>query len=181
MVNKLRDQGFLPNQNTNSLYGTQQNYDVYGSTNRNATYDFTNSGNRAQSNDSRGNMNPPRYHNGLSNVVHSNSNQDPSRPMLDHSRTSVSSVRIKPQYYDGTEDLDEYLSQFEIVSELNKWNYETKSLYLASSLRGDARTLLIELSQMERRDFQSLVRILNIRFGSLNRAEIYKATLQTET
>ena len=32
---------------------------------------------------------------------------------------------------------------------------------------------------MERRDFQSLVRILNLRFGSLNRAEIYKANLQT--
>ena len=124
-------------------------------------------------------MNPPRYYNGPSNVVYINSNQEPSRSMLDHSRTSVSSVRIKPQYYDGTEDLDEYLSQFEILSELNNWNYETKSLYLASSLKGDARTLLTELSQMERRDFQSLVRILNIRFGSVNRAEIYKATLQT--
>ena len=118
-------------------------------------------------------MNPPRYYNGPSNVVHSNSNQEQSRSMLDHSGTSVSSVRIKPQYYDGTEDIDEDLFQFEILSELNNWNYETKSLYLASSLKGDARTFLTELSQMETRDFQSLVRILNIRFGSLNRAEIY--------
>jgi len=183
LANGFREQEFLPNQNTSSLFVTPQNYDLYGSSNRNATYDFTNSGhsvcNRAQNNDSRGNMNPPRHHNGPSNVVHSNSNQEPSRSMLDHSRTSVSSVRIKPQYYDGTEDLDEYLSQFEILSELNNWNYEIKSLYLASSLKGDARTLLTELSQTERRDFQSLERILNIRFGSLNRAEIYKATLQT--
>lgn len=44
--------------------------------------------------------------------------------------------------------------------------------------KGDARTLLTELSQMERRDVQSLVKILNLRFGSLNRAEICKANLQ---
>jgi hypothetical protein len=49
-------------------------------------------------------------------------------------------VKLKPQNYDGTEDLDDYLSQFEILADLNCWNYETKSLYLAGSLKGDART-----------------------------------------
>ncbi|CAG2220538.1 unnamed protein product [Mytilus edulis] len=89
------------------------------------------------------------------------------------------SIKMKPQYYDGTEDLDDYLSQFEILAELNAWNYVTKSLYLAGSLKGDARTLLSELSPMERKDYQSLVQILNLRFGSMNRAEIFKANLQT--
>ena len=32
---------------------------------------------------------------------------------------------------------------------------------------------------MERRDFQSLVKILNLRFRSVNRAEIFKTNLQT--
>ena len=89
------------------------------------------------------------------------------------------SVKLKPQNYDGTEDLDDYLSQFEILADLNCWNYETKSLYLAGSLKGDARTLLTELSSLQRRDYDSLVQILTLRFGSLNRAEIYKANLQT--
>ena len=85
------------------------------------------------------------------------------------------SVKLKPQNYDGTEDLDDYLSQFEILADLNCWNYETKSFYLAGSLKGDARTLLTELSSLQRRDYDSLVQILTLRFGSLNRAEIYKA------
>jgi hypothetical protein len=89
------------------------------------------------------------------------------------------SVKLKPQNYDGTEDLDDYLSQFEILADLNCWNYETKSLYLAGSLKGDARTLLTELSSLQRRDYDRLVHILTLRFGSLNRAEIYKANLQT--
>jgi len=92
-----------------------------------------------------------------------------------------SSVKLKPQIYDGKEDLDEYLSQFEILADLNSWNYEAKSLYLAGSLKGDARTLLTELSPEQRRDYDSLVKILNLRFGSFNRAEIYKANLQTRT
>lgn len=89
------------------------------------------------------------------------------------------SVKLKPQFYDGTEDLDEYLSQLEILADLNCWNYETKSLYLAGSLKGDARTLLTELSSLQRRDYDSLVQVLTLRFGSLNRAEIYKANSQT--
>ena len=116
------------------------------------------------------------------------SNRDPfnvapcstgSQNQMLQSRMNNVNVKMKPQYYDGTEDLDDYLSQFEILADLNKWNYETKSLYLAGSLKGDARTMLTELSPMERRDFHSLVRVLNLRFGSLNRAEIYKANLQT--
>jgi hypothetical protein len=35
---------------------------------------------------------------------------------------------MKPQPYDGTEDIEEYLSQFQILSEVNGWNYNIKSL-----------------------------------------------------
>ena len=91
------------------------------------------------------------------------------------------SVKLKPQHYDGTEDLDDYLSQFELLADLNCWNYESKSLYLAGSLKGDARTLLTGLCSLQRRDYDSLVQILTLRFGSLNRAEIYKANLQTRS
>jgi hypothetical protein len=44
--------------------------------------------------------------------------------------------KIKPQIYDGKDDFDEYLAQFQIMAELNGWNYNTKSLALASSLSG---------------------------------------------
>lgn len=44
-----------------------------------------------------------------------------------------SNHQTKPQCFEGSEDLDEYLAQFEILSELNRWDYHQKSLHLASS------------------------------------------------
>ncbi|VDI26677.1 Hypothetical predicted protein [Mytilus galloprovincialis] len=42
--------------------------------------------------------------------------------------------KMKPQNYDGKEDLEEYLTQFELISELNNWGYKSKSLYLAAEV-----------------------------------------------
>jgi hypothetical protein len=44
--------------------------------------------------------------------------------------------------YDGTDDPEEYLTQFYLLSELNNWNTYTKALFLASSLSEGARALL---------------------------------------
>jgi hypothetical protein len=44
--------------------------------------------------------------------------------------------KIKPQLYDGSDDLDEYLTQFNILAELRGWISKTKALFLASSLSG---------------------------------------------
>lgn len=91
-----------------------------------------------------------------------------------------SHVSIKPQTYDGSEDFDEYLAQFEILVDLHGWDYKTKSLYLASSLTGGARALLNELNETQRRDFHSLAKILNRRYGSVERSEMFRAQLKTK-
>ncbi|CAC5409371.1 unnamed protein product [Mytilus coruscus] len=85
----------------------------------------------------------------------------------------ASKMNMKPQYYDGTEDIDEYLNQFEIFTEINNWDYLNKSLYLASSLKRGARVILSELDSHERRDFHSSVKALNNRKGndSVNKAK----------
>ena len=48
---------------------------------------------------------------------------------------------VKPQTFDGAEDFDEYLSQFnyKILVDLHGWNYREKSLYRASSLVGNRK------------------------------------------
>ena len=92
---------------------------------------------------------------------------------------SKGNVTMKPQLYDGEEDLNEYLAQFEILAEINGWNYETKSLYLAGSLKGGARALLNELDKESRKDYDSLVKVLNTRYGSAEKSELYRAKLQT--
>ena len=78
-------------------------------------------------------------------------------------------MSIKPQTFDGTEDFDEYLSQFKVLVDLHGWNYREKSLYLASSLVRNARSVLSELNEDQMRDFNSLVKVLNVRYGSVER------------
>ena len=89
------------------------------------------------------------------------------------------SCKIKPQIYDGSDDLEEYLTQFDLLAELNVWDSKTKALLLASSLSGNARAILYEITNGERHDFDSLVTSLKNRFGSVNRAEVFRAELQT--
>jgi hypothetical protein len=88
-------------------------------------------------------------------------------------------LKMKPQNFSGEEDLHDFLTQFEITSEINGWTYIEKSLYLASTLTGTARSLLTELSETERRDLSSLILKLKSRFGSENKAEVFRTQLKT--
>jgi hypothetical protein len=63
------------------------------------------------------------------------------------------------------------------MAELNGWNYNTKSLALASSLSERARSILAELDDNKCRDFNNLVKVLRNRYGSVNRSELFKAEL----
>ena len=87
-------------------------------------------------------------------------------------------TKVKPQLYDGLTDIDEYLTQFNIIAEINQWSCDTKALHLASCLTGSARSLLSELDSVHRRNFSSLVTALQCRFGTVNRAEVYRAHLK---
>lgn len=45
----------------------------------------------------------------------------------------------KPANYDGTSSFQDYLVQFEMTSELNRWSNKVKAMELATSLRGRRR------------------------------------------
>jgi hypothetical protein len=86
---------------------------------------------------------------------------------------------MKPQTYSGDEDLQDFLAQFQITTEINGWNYTQKSLYLASSLTGGARSLLSEMSESGRRDFCTLEEKLKARYGTENKAEVFRTQLKS--
>jgi hypothetical protein len=90
-----------------------------------------------------------------------------------------SKLHMRPQTFDGSEDLEEYLAQFDILAEIKGWDYASKSLYLAGSLKWGARALLSELNHAQQREYDALVRVLSSRYGSVNRAEMFRAQLQT--
>ena len=126
--------------------------------------------------------------------VNSSVTQPPVQPALNNSASGEppiqcnsqpsqdrSQCKIKPQNYNGATDFDEFLAQFEIVSELNGWLYSEKSLYLASCLTGDARSLFSELDYEGKRDYNTLIEKIAGRFGSENRSEIFRTQLKSRS
>ena len=49
-------------------------------------------------------------------------------------------IVVKPESYNGKDDWDEYISHFQDCAELGRWSDRTKCLFLATSLRDQART-----------------------------------------
>ena len=78
--------------------------------------------------------------------------------------------RIRPEPYTGCEDWEEYQSHFEDCAELSGWDSRSKVLFLAASLRGQARTYYMSLDTCEKRSYSSLVYRMSQRFGSSRHA-----------
>ena len=114
------------------------------------------------------------------NLPGTNSNTEASASMSN--TRAENSVKLKPQNFAGTnDDFEDFLTQFEITAEINGWSYRSKSLYLANCLTGAARALLTELNEIQRRDFRCLVQKLKERFGSENRAEVFRSQLKSRS
>lgn len=67
-----------------------------------------------------------------------------------------------------------------MIAELNKWDNLTKSYELATSLKGDAQTVLSDISPNMRRNYQQLVNVLGSRFEPRNQSELYRAKLKNK-
>lgn len=87
--------------------------------------------------------------------------------------------RAKPRVFDGNENFDDYLSQFEIVADLNYWDYRTKCRQLAGHLAKNACGMLEKLGPAQRRDYDTLVAAVKRRFGAMERSEMFRAKLKT--
>ena len=93
--------------------------------------------------------------------------------------TSVRPYNRKPATYDGSTSWKDHLVQFELVADLNQWTLETKALELAASLRGQAQSILSDLSPLHRKSYAHLIDALTERFEPENQMEIYRSQLKT--
>lgn len=75
-------------------------------------------------------------------------------------------VTLKPDPYTGKDCWEEYLSHFEDCAELGQWENRTKLLFLAASLKDQARTYYMSLTPNDRRTYQNLIQKMDQRFGS---------------
>ncbi|XP_028417631.1 uncharacterized protein LOC114542079 [Dendronephthya gigantea] len=96
-------------------------------------------------------------------------------------RTADSSGRPvqKPAVFDGRTPWEAYKTQFEIVAEINRWDGTEKAAFLATSLRGQALTVLSNLPPESRVHYPSLVAALESRFGSQRQAELHRMKLRS--
>ena len=88
--------------------------------------------------------------------------------------------RSKPKRmpnYDGKSSWSDYLVQFEIAAEMNRWSSKQKAMELATSLVGQACGVLSDLSSLERTDFTALVRKLTLRFEPVDFIGMYQSQL----
>ena len=81
--------------------------------------------------------------------------------------------------YDGRSSWRDYLVQFEIVAEMNRWDDYTKAVELATNLWGAAQGVLSDLESVERKSYSTLVQALTIRFEPSNQSELFRAQLKS--
>ncbi|KAK3715626.1 hypothetical protein QZH41_008068 [Actinostola sp. cb2023] len=63
---------------------------------------------------------------------------------IDSSKIQPATARpkVRPTTYDGSSSWEDYAAQFQLVAEINNWDYVTKASYLAISLSGPALSYL---------------------------------------
>ncbi|XP_023238435.1 uncharacterized protein LOC111637222 [Centruroides sculpturatus] len=71
---------------------------------------------------------------------------------------------LMPVSYCGADNWNSYLVQFETIAKTRQWNYEQKGAYLAASLTGKARDLLLQIPSEKTSDYKSLIEILQNSF-----------------
>lgn len=89
--------------------------------------------------------------------------------------------RVTAPTYDGSTPWEDYVVQFELISELNGWAEQTKALQLAASLRGPAQAVLSDLESAKRRVFHCVVGALEQRFGQANQTELFRTLLRNRS
>ncbi|KAK3724018.1 hypothetical protein QZH41_008917 [Actinostola sp. cb2023] len=100
---------------------------------------------------------------------------------IDSSKIQPATARpkVRPTTYDGSSSWEDYAAQFQLVAEINNWDYVTKASYLAISLSGPALSVLGDLSYDQRRDFKDITSALATRFGTEHRTEMFRAQIKT--
>lgn len=84
-------------------------------------------------------------------------------------------LRLKPDTFDGSAPLREFLSQFTLVARANGWVEPAKTIALASCLRGKARAVLgsVGIDDLETLTFEELKSKLDLCFGESELAQSF--------
>jgi len=82
-------------------------------------------------------------------------------------------IKLKPDTYDGSVSLNEFLVQFQLIARANRWTEEAKTAILITCLRGKARGVLESVSELENLSYDELKSKLELRFGETHSLQNY--------
>jgi hypothetical protein len=86
---------------------------------------------------------------------------------------------LRPDTFDGSGILDDFVAHFEAVADLNQWNVDLKGKYLAACLRGTAQGVLGDLEGHQRKQYETVLGALRRRFGHENQVDLFRAQLKS--
>lgn len=96
------------------------------------------------------------------------------RPVMGRHR-----LQVKPEFYTGDEDWDQYISHFQNCADLGRWSEMDKALTLSACLKGQARAFYLGLSPLDRSSYYRLVQKFSERFGSVRQQSRYLTKFET--
>ena len=88
-------------------------------------------------------------------------------------------LQVKPEFFNGDDDLDQYISHFQNCADLGRWSETDKALTLSACLKGQARAFYLGLSQLDRSSYCKLVQKFSERFGSVRQQSRYLTKFET--
>lgn len=96
-------------------------------------------------------------------------------------RAPTASCRAKASPYDGRTPWEDYRRQFEVVATVNGWTEDERASMLTSMLRDRALAVLQNVPPEKQWDYNHLVSVLSLRFGSEHRTGLHRASLRNRT
>ena len=98
-------------------------------------------------------------------------------PYRMHSEQATRPI-VKPDRFDGKENLSAYLQHFELCASLNKWDRWDKAQHLAISLAGEARQVITGIEPRQLYDYDFIIAALQNRFDPVSRTELLRIQLK---
>ena len=89
-----------------------------------------------------------------------------------------SRINFKPDPYDGISDWQEYLVYFEQLAEAHNWDHNSMAMVLGLCLKGSSRSVLVNLTLAQRRDYKALKSALMQHFCPPQKVHLYQAELK---
>ena len=108
-------------------------------------------------------------------------NRDNPQDDAARSQQSTSSPLVLPEKFDGTGNYEEWISHFESIAAINKWDEEEKSLWIQIRLTEKAHVALTRLPSETSQMYEAIKAALRECFEPSSKLAVYKAEFENHS